>query len=65
MSPRPRGSIETRSRPHLLAATRHGFTFYVADPVSSIRGLVVIGTLSDCGAIPKKVRRKKPKESQK
>ena len=29
-------SIETRSRPRLLAATRHGFTFYVADPVSSI-----------------------------
>jgi hypothetical protein len=29
--------IETRSRPRLLAATRHGFTFYVADPVSSIR----------------------------
>jgi hypothetical protein len=28
--------IETRSRPRLLAATRHGFTFYVADPVSSI-----------------------------
>jgi hypothetical protein len=33
----PGGSIETRSRPRLLAATRHGFTFYVADPVSSIR----------------------------
>ena len=28
--------IETRSRPRLLAATRHGFTFYVADPISSI-----------------------------
>ncbi len=33
----PIRSIETRSRPRLLAATRHGFTFYVADPVSSIR----------------------------
>jgi hypothetical protein len=33
----PTASIETRSRPRLLAATRHGFTFYVADPVSSIR----------------------------
>jgi hypothetical protein len=33
----PRRSIETRSRPRLLAATCHGFTFYVADPVSSIR----------------------------
>src|SRR5438874_2123153 len=33
----PCGSIETRSRPRLLTATRHGFTFYVADPVSSIR----------------------------
>jgi hypothetical protein len=32
----PRASIETRSRPRLLAASRHGFTFYVADPVSSI-----------------------------
>ena len=31
------GSIETPSRPRLLAATRHGSTFYVADPVSSIR----------------------------
>ena len=28
--------FETRSRPRLLAATRHGFTFYVADPISSI-----------------------------
>ena len=34
---RPLRSIETRSRPRLLAATRRGFTFYVADPVSSIR----------------------------
>jgi len=33
----PRGSIETHSRPRLLAATRHGFAFYVADPVSAIR----------------------------
>jgi hypothetical protein len=32
----PVGSIETCSRPRLLAATHHGFTFYVADPVSSI-----------------------------
>jgi uncharacterized membrane protein YidH (DUF202 family) len=28
--------IETRSFPNSLAVTRHGFTFYVADPVSSI-----------------------------
>jgi hypothetical protein len=28
--------IETRSFPNLLAVARHGFTFYVADPVSSI-----------------------------
>jgi hypothetical protein len=28
--------IETRSRPRLLAATRHGFTFYVAHPIRSI-----------------------------
>jgi hypothetical protein len=32
----PKASTETRSRPRLLAATRHGFTFYVADPISSI-----------------------------
>ena len=36
MSQTLRLPIETRSRPRLLAATRHGFTFYVADPVSSI-----------------------------
>jgi hypothetical protein len=27
---------ETRSLPRLLAATRRGFTFYVADPISSV-----------------------------
>ena len=32
-------SIETRSRPRLLAATYRGFAFYVADPISSIREL--------------------------
>ncbi len=28
--------IETHSFPNLLAVARHGFTFYIADPVSSI-----------------------------
>jgi hypothetical protein len=30
--------FETRSFPNSLAATHRGFTFYLADPVSSIRG---------------------------
>ena len=37
MSLIPYRSIETRSHPRLLAAARRGFTFYVADPISSIR----------------------------
>jgi hypothetical protein len=31
-----RNEFETRSHPCSLAATRRGFAFYVADPVSSI-----------------------------
>jgi hypothetical protein len=31
--------FETRSLPRSLAATRRGFTFYVADPLSSIHEL--------------------------
>ena len=31
--------FEPRSLPRALAAARHGVTFYVADPFSSIRGL--------------------------
>jgi hypothetical protein len=34
----PIGSIETRSLPRSLAATRRGFAFYLADPIGSIRG---------------------------
>ena len=30
--------FETRSFPDSLAATHRGFTFYVADPISSIHG---------------------------
>jgi hypothetical protein len=30
--------FETRSSPDSLAATRRDFTFYVADPIGSIRG---------------------------
>ena len=32
--------FETRSLPNSLAATRRGFTFYLADPVSSIHGFL-------------------------
>jgi hypothetical protein len=34
---RSRRDIETRSLPNLLVATPRDFTFYVADPISSIR----------------------------
>jgi len=30
--------FETRSFPNSLAATLRGFTFYLADPISSIHG---------------------------
>jgi hypothetical protein len=30
--------FETRSFPNSLAATHRGFTFYLADPISSIHG---------------------------
>jgi hypothetical protein len=33
----PGNEFETRSLPCLLVASRRGFAFYVADPVSSIR----------------------------
>ena len=32
-------SIETRSLPNLLVATPRDLTFYVADPISSIRAV--------------------------
>jgi hypothetical protein len=32
--------IETRSFPKSLAATRRGFSFYVADPISSIASVI-------------------------
>jgi len=36
-------SIETRSFPNLLVATPRDLTFYVADPISSIRAPVTTG----------------------
>jgi len=42
---RPRASIETCSRPRLLAATPHGFTFDVADPVNSIREQAILHSI--------------------
>ena len=49
MSLNPSAPVETRSRPRLLAVTRHGFTFYVAAPVSSIRERAV-ESVKSCGA---------------
>ena len=37
-------SIETRSFPNLLVATPRDLTFYVADPISSIRTPVTTGS---------------------
>jgi len=37
--------FETRSFPNLLAATLRGFTFYLADPISSIHRIARIGRL--------------------
>ncbi len=43
LSPSKAGrEFETRSLPRSLAATRRGFTFYVADPLSSIHELTQI-----------------------